>query len=132
MMGMPVSPCVQRYPPRIEAACEDFCGVSPHSMSCIMGETNGHAFMYRPGNSECDGMFESGRRSAVAPATVATQNIDFATMSERDVYANSSRSIRRNGNGAPPQTGAGGESDDERTREYAVLWNGRNTERAMV
>ena len=41
-------------------------------------------------------------------------------MTERDVYAGSSRNVRRNGSRVPPEVGAGGEGEDERTREYVT------------
>ena len=70
----------RRYPSRIEASCEDFCGISPNSLAAIMGG-GGHTFMYRPGGgSECDGMSErggaDGRRSPVAPPNVATRYVE--------------------------------------------------------
>lgn len=82
-----------RYPPRIEEACEDMCG------------NGAPTFMYRPGDPDCDGMYErSDHRNphtvkvgVAPPRAVATRHITFDDMTERDVYTGAARAVRRAG-----------------------------------
>jgi hypothetical protein len=63
-------------------------------MSAMGGSPN---FMYCPGKPDNDGMYESGRRSAKPPSSVATCHVTFDDMTEREVYTGASRAVRRNG-----------------------------------
>jgi hypothetical protein len=53
-------------------------------------------FMYRPGNSDCDGMYEWQGYSRVAPPNVAMRWVIFNDMEERDVYTGASRKVPQN------------------------------------
>jgi hypothetical protein len=75
----------RRYPGRIEGMLENMSSMSAPK------------FMYRPGHPDQDGMSESGERSALAPAGVATCHVSFGDMTEREVYTGAWRNVRRNG-----------------------------------
>lgn len=91
------------------------------SFAAVMGEDS-HAYFYRPGMREAEGMRERGARSRVAPYGIATNTIEFRTMQEYDVYAGSSRSIRRNGRRKLPPPASVKEPTQE-TKEYQAKWN---------
>ena len=76
----------RRFPDRIECGLESLR---------VMGAP---AFMYRPGNPDCDGMYvdERDRRPTdVADGEVATRHVTFSDMTEREVYTGASRRVRR-------------------------------------
>ena len=78
----------RRFPDRIECGLESLR---------VMGAP---AFMYRPGNPDCDGMYvdERDRRPTdVADGEVATRHVTFSDMTEREVYTGASRRVQRRG-----------------------------------
>lgn len=85
------SPNWKRYPIGVEERIES------------LFEMGSPRFMYRPGNSDVDGMSERGERSAKAPRSVATNYIYFHDMLEREFYTGAIRAVRRNGTRKPPR-----------------------------
>jgi hypothetical protein len=75
----------QRYPDDIEANLESLFNLGAPK------------YMYKPGDKEAEGMYESTRTRHPA-VHVATRHVSFdGLLTEREVYTGASRSVRRNG-----------------------------------
>jgi len=86
-------------------------------MLCMGGPN----YMYRPGDREAAGKYET-KLSRVAPPGVATHHVIFKTMEEVEIYTGARRPVRRRG--PPPDMidGFGGSDsdidDDDDDEEY--------------
>jgi hypothetical protein len=75
----------RRYPDDIEANLESLLNLGAPK------------YMYKPGDKEADGMYESTRKGPT-PIHVATRHVSFdGLLTEREVYTGASRSVKRNG-----------------------------------
>lgn len=83
------NPDWRRYPIRIEESLESMLSIG------------GPRYMYRPGNTRAEGMYEP-ERSAKPPPNIATNYVYWADMLEREFYTGAIRAVRRNGSRASP------------------------------
>lgn len=91
----------RRYPAFIEDSIEQVKD-SGRPRATSDSDHPSPVYAYTPGDPSCAGNYEPGTiSSSTPPQRVATCNINFAIMVEREVYTGASRSVRRNGKRSP-------------------------------